>query len=205
MRWLTCAPGSSNSRQQETPKAIAAFDKALLIYQSLGNVEGQASVYYERGKMFLSAGKLADAASQLQRAYDLANAGGNESQKINTLLQLSRLAYSQNAPDKAQAYATEAITFAQSRGLDDLLALGLNELGYAFLSSAAIMRKRRRIIFRRANRRSATSRASLKRRCCKTSLRSTSNNCAPKRGWPTRNRRSLSSSRETIGRTLSSA
>jgi serine/threonine protein kinase/Tfp pilus assembly protein PilF len=122
-------------RQQSTPTAMAALDKAHTLYQALGNVEGQASVYYERGKLFLSAGRLADAAAQLQRAYDLANAGGNESQKINTLLQLSRLAYSQNAPDKAQAYATEAITFAQSRGLDDLLALGLNELGYAFFVS----------------------------------------------------------------------
>lgn len=124
-----------NSRQQNIPSAMAALDKAQKIYQDLSNVEGQASVAYERGKLLLSAAKLPDAAAQLQSANNLATAGGNESQKINTLLQQSRLAYSQNAPDQAQNYASQAITFAQSRGLDDLLALGLNELGYAFFVS----------------------------------------------------------------------
>ncbi len=118
-------------RQQNNPAALSAFDKAQALYTALSHVEGQASVFYERGQLFITTGKLADAGGQLERALDLANAGGNESQKIYTLLQLSRLAYSQNAPDKAQQYATEAINFAQQHGLNDLLALGLNELGYA--------------------------------------------------------------------------
>jgi tetratricopeptide (TPR) repeat protein/tRNA A-37 threonylcarbamoyl transferase component Bud32 len=122
-------------RQQNTPAAMGAFDKALALYEAMGQVEGQANVFYERGQLSINAGKLADAGEQLQRAYDLANASGNDSQKINTLLQLSRLAYSQNSPDQAQKYATDAINFAQQRGLYDLLALGLNELGYAFFVS----------------------------------------------------------------------
>ncbi|HEX7999653.1 MAG TPA: protein kinase [Pyrinomonadaceae bacterium] len=123
--------GVLHGRQQNNPAAIGAFDRAQALYEALSHVEGQASVFYERGQLSITTGKLADAGNQLQRALELANAAGNESQKINALLQLSRLSYSQNAPDKAQQYATEAINFAQQRGLNDLLALGLTELGYA--------------------------------------------------------------------------
>ncbi|HEX8493867.1 MAG TPA: tetratricopeptide repeat protein [Pyrinomonadaceae bacterium] len=127
--------GSLYGRQHDTAGALNAFDKAQALYESLGHVEGRANVHYERGQLLINIGKLSDAGAQLQRAFELANASGNEAQKINVLLQQSRLAYIQGAPDKAQQYATEAINFAQQRGLDDLLALSLNELGYAFFVS----------------------------------------------------------------------
>jgi tetratricopeptide (TPR) repeat protein len=127
--------GMLYARQQNIAGALATFEKAQALYEALSHIEGKASVFYERGLVFLNTGKLADAEEQLQRAYELANASGNESQKINTLLQLSRLAYSQGEPDKAQKHASEAINFAQQHGLDDLLALGLNGLGYAFFVS----------------------------------------------------------------------
>jgi tetratricopeptide (TPR) repeat protein len=127
--------GSLNGRNLNTPGAVASFDRAQALYDAQGLVEGQANVFYERGQLSISTGKLADAAAQLQRAYDLASANGNESQKINAMLQLSRLAYIQGSPDKAQQYATDAITFAQQRGQDDLLARGLNGLGYALFVS----------------------------------------------------------------------
>lgn len=119
-------------RQQKIAEAMAAFDKAQVLYEALSNIEGQANVCYERGQLLISTGKLADAAAQLQRAFELADASGNAAQKINALLQLSRLAYIQGTPSKAEQYATDAINFAQQRGLDDLLALGLDTLGYAF-------------------------------------------------------------------------
>ncbi|HEY0406865.1 MAG TPA: tetratricopeptide repeat protein [Pyrinomonadaceae bacterium] len=127
--------GALNGRNLNTPGAIASFDTAQALYDAQGLVEGQANVFYERGQLSISTGKLADAAAQLQRAYELASASGNESQKINAMLQLSRLAYIQGAPDKAQQYATDAISFAQQRGQDDLLARGLNGLGYALFVS----------------------------------------------------------------------
>jgi serine/threonine protein kinase len=127
--------GSLYGRQQNTAGALNAFDKAQALYEALTHIEGQANVFYERGQLLINMGKLTEAGAQLQRAFELAHASGNESQKINALLQQSRLAYIQGAPDKAQHYATEAINFAQQRGLDDLLALSLNELGYAFFVS----------------------------------------------------------------------
>ncbi|MDT4896109.1 MAG: eukaryotic-like serine/threonine-protein kinase [Acidobacteriota bacterium] len=122
-------------RQQNMPGALAAFQKAEDIYKASGNVEGEASVLYERGSLFISAGKLEEADRELQQALELASASGNDYQKISTLLQLSRLTYTEGSMPKAQAYANDAINFAQQRGLDDLIALGLNNLGYSFFVS----------------------------------------------------------------------
>ncbi|HYG79602.1 MAG TPA: tetratricopeptide repeat protein, partial [Pyrinomonadaceae bacterium] len=49
-----------------------------------------------------------------------------------TLLQLSRLAYTEGQTAQAQSYANDAINFAQQRGLDEPVALGLKNLGYTY-------------------------------------------------------------------------
>ncbi|HEX8846192.1 MAG TPA: tetratricopeptide repeat protein [Pyrinomonadaceae bacterium] len=123
-------------RQQNMPGALAAFQKAEAVYVPSGNVEGQASVRYERGQVLINAGKLEEAGVELQQALSLAGASGNDAQRIGVLLQLSRLAYMQGANSKAQDYANDAINFAQQRGLDSLIALGFNNLGYAFFVSS---------------------------------------------------------------------
>jgi serine/threonine protein kinase len=122
-------------RKQDIASALAAFDKAKAIYDPSGNIEGQVSVLYERANALINARKLDEAHDSLQQALDLANASGNDAQKINTLLLLSRLSYTEGSLDKAQAYANDAINFAQQRGLDDLIALGLNNLAYTLFVS----------------------------------------------------------------------
>ncbi|HEY0386133.1 MAG TPA: protein kinase, partial [Pyrinomonadaceae bacterium] len=67
------------ARQQNIAGALATFDKAQSLYEALSHVEGKTSVYYERGQVFINTGKLADAEVQLQSAYELASASGNES------------------------------------------------------------------------------------------------------------------------------
>jgi serine/threonine protein kinase/Flp pilus assembly protein TadD len=119
-------------RQENMPGALPAFQKAIDIYKASGNVEGEASVLYERGGLFISARKLEEANADLPQALELANASGNDYQKISTRLQLSRLSYTEGSMEKAQAHANEAIAFAQQHGLDDLIALGLNNLGYTY-------------------------------------------------------------------------
>lgn len=123
-------------RQQNMAGAILAFDKSKAIYEPSSNIEGQASVYYERGSAFLNARKLEEAREDLQQALIQANASGNDFQRISTQLQLSRLSYTEGDIAKAQSYANDAINFAQQRGLDDLIALGLNNLGYTFFASS---------------------------------------------------------------------
>ena len=119
-------------RQGNTPSALASFQKAEATYKPAGDVEGQASVLYERSHLYISAGKLEEARTELQQALDLASASGNDYQKISTLLELSRLAYTAGDTQKAQAYANDAINFAQQKGLDELIAFGLKNLGYTF-------------------------------------------------------------------------
>jgi serine/threonine protein kinase/tetratricopeptide (TPR) repeat protein len=123
-------------RQQNMAGAIAAFDKSKMIYDASSNIEGEASVFYERGSAFLNARKLEEAREDLQQALNQANASGNDFQRISTQLQLSRLSYTEGDITKAQSYANDAISFAQQHGLDDLIALGLNNLGYSFFVSS---------------------------------------------------------------------
>jgi tetratricopeptide (TPR) repeat protein len=127
--------GTLYGRQENTAAALSAFDRAQALYLDSGHIEGRGYVFYERGKLYINTGKLTDAETQLQQAIELANANNNFPLKINALLQLSRLAYSQGAPEQARKYAEEAINFARERELDELLALGLNGLGYALFVS----------------------------------------------------------------------
>src|SRR5207248_10249633 len=113
----------------------SAFGKAKAIYAPSSNVEGRASVLSQRGLLYIGARKLTEARADLQQALDLANASGNDAQKVGTLLQLSRLSFTEGSLDKAESYANDAINFAQQHGLNDLISLGLYNLGYAFYIS----------------------------------------------------------------------
>ncbi|MDT5062565.1 MAG: eukaryotic-like serine/threonine-protein kinase [Acidobacteriota bacterium] len=119
-------------RQQNILGALAAFNKAIAIYEPSSNIEGQASALYERGYAYIYARRLEEASADLQQSLNLASASGNDFQRISVLLQLSRLSYTEGATAKAQSYANDAIEFAQKNGLDDLIALGFNNLGYTF-------------------------------------------------------------------------
>ena len=118
-------------RKQDAASANAALDKADGIFQDSNNTEGRAEVLYYRGVLLSGSGKLSEARTQLEKALEMASANGNESQKINTLLELSRLSYIEGAPVKQQQYAREAIDFAQQQGVEILLMRGLNSLGLA--------------------------------------------------------------------------
>ena len=119
-------------RQRNFASATAAFNKAEQIYREFANGEGQAEVLYRRGYLLRSTGKPDEARAQLQQALDMAKTGGNLSQRINTLLQLSTVATNQNDAAGAQGYAREAVELAQTNGMESLVALGLIDLGNAF-------------------------------------------------------------------------
>jgi len=120
------------SRQQNLASASVAFDKAEAIYKEFGNREGQTEVHYRRGNLLRAVGKLDDARAQLQQALEMAKTTGNESQRINTLLQLSTVASNKNDAVGAQSYAREAVELAQRDGMENLVALGLVDLGNTF-------------------------------------------------------------------------
>jgi serine/threonine protein kinase/Tfp pilus assembly protein PilF len=125
--------GILSTRQSNPASATSAFDKAEQIYKEYANTEGQTEVLYRRGYLSRTLGKLDEAQAQLQRALNMAKAGGNLSQRINTLLQLSAVATNKNDPPSAQAYASEAVELARANGMEHLVALSLVDLGNTFL------------------------------------------------------------------------
>ena len=122
-------------RQQNMLGARPVLQKAADIYKASGNVEGEASVLFERSSLFINGRRLEEARAGLQQALAFAYTSGNDYQKISTLLELSRLSYTEGNTTKAREYANDAINFAQQPGLEELTALGLKNLGYTFFLS----------------------------------------------------------------------
>ena len=128
--------GVLHGRQGNMRAALPPFQKAEDIYKASANVEGQASVLFERSHLLIDEHKFEEARAGLQQALELANVGGNDYQKISIGLELSRLAYTEGYTVKAQQYANSAIEFARKSGLEILVALGLKNLGYTFFLSS---------------------------------------------------------------------
>lgn len=124
--------GGLYGRRQEEAKAAAAFDKAQALYDTQGNSEGLAEVFYQRGTFLNARDKLPEAQEQLRRALDLAVTTDNKSQQIKTLLQLGSVSYSTGETLRAEQYATRAIELARSEQLDNLTTNGLIDIGNAF-------------------------------------------------------------------------
>ena len=118
--------------RQDIATAAEAFDKALGLFTALGNVEGVAEVFQQRGLLLKRSGKFADARVQFQRELDTAKTMGNESQQVTALLALSGLSFSQGATAQAKDYATQAIQFAQQHQLEGLASVALWNLGNSF-------------------------------------------------------------------------
>lgn len=124
------------TRKGDTASANAAFDTAEKIYKGIASTEGQTEVLYRRGYLLRTIGELDEARRQLEQALEMARAGGNISQHINTLLQLSTVATNQNDAAGAQAYARAAVELAQRNGMENLVALGLVDLGNTFFAES---------------------------------------------------------------------
>ena len=127
--------GSLYGRKREMASATATFDRAEAIYEALNNVEGRAEVLYRRGVMLNdTAGKVAEARAQLEKARVMAQAINNQYQQVRILLQLSSVAYKEGNTTQAQQYASEAIELAQTNQMEALIAKGLTDLGNVYFA-----------------------------------------------------------------------
>jgi serine/threonine protein kinase/tetratricopeptide (TPR) repeat protein len=124
--------GVGYSKKGNTPSATSAFDKAETLFKALGNVEGVAEVFRQRGILFRGAGKFADSRAQFQQALETARATINESQEISTLMELSFLSFTEGLMSDAQAHAQQAVAFAQVKHLENLAAGSLIDLGNSY-------------------------------------------------------------------------
>lgn len=127
--------GVGYSRKQDVASASSAFDKADALFKALGNAEGVAEVFRQRGILFRGRGKFAEAKAQFQQALETARATGNEPQQVLTLIELANLAFTEGSTAQAEDYARQAVEFARQRRLENLTTGGLIELGNAFASS----------------------------------------------------------------------
>src|SRR6185369_2759469 len=126
--------GVLQGRKHNLSAAGAAFDRADVVYQALGNVEGRAEVALQRGVLLNDiAGKVTEARVQLEQAREIAKVVTNTFQQIKILFQLSSVAIKEGQTDEAQRYASEAAQLAQANQMDSLIARGNIELGNVFL------------------------------------------------------------------------
>ena len=120
-------------RQQESQSALAAFNRADALYQAMGNVEGRAEVFFQRGILLIKQGKVVDARKALDQALDLARAVNSPPQQIKIMLQMAYAQESAGETEQAQKTASDAVSLAQTNNMADLTARGLIDLGIAFL------------------------------------------------------------------------
>jgi serine/threonine protein kinase/Flp pilus assembly protein TadD len=127
--------GNLYARQMDLADALDAFNKADVIYQALGNFEGQAEVSYQRGFLFDQVGKIPEARQHLERALELAKTTNNEYQEVKTLLKLGYVGLAENNMGAARLSISKAIDLAQNKGIDNFTKRGLVDLGNTFLVS----------------------------------------------------------------------
>lgn len=126
--------GSGYSRKLNVASASSVFDKADTLFKALGNAEGVTEVFRQRGILFRSLGKFAEARTQFQQALDTAKATGNDPQHVLLLIELGNLSFTEGRTAEAQEYARQAVEFARQRRLENLTTGGLIEMGNAFVN-----------------------------------------------------------------------
>jgi tetratricopeptide (TPR) repeat protein len=119
-------------RQGDEASARSAFGKAESLYQALGNFEGQAEVFYQRGYLFNQLNNFPEARQNLQRALELARTTANEYQQVKTLLKLGDVAADTEKLEEARQYIRQALELAQAKGIDNLTKRGLIDLGNTY-------------------------------------------------------------------------
>ena len=110
--------GTLYQRRTDTPTASQVFEKADQLFQAMGNFEGRTEVLLRRGILLREVNKFAEARSQLQQAYDLAESHKSDLQKINALIETGVVSYREGLTAEAEQYQKRAIEFAQQTGLE---------------------------------------------------------------------------------------
>ncbi len=108
--------------------AADAARKAIALSQSIGDVEGEATGYYQLGRAFWRQDQI-EARHQSERALTLARSAGLLQIEAKTLLILGNLAYGQGNYSEARAYFDQVLRLRQALGDRQGEAMALNNLG----------------------------------------------------------------------------
>lgn len=118
-------------------EADAAFRRAEQLYQALSNTEGQAEVWYQRGRLDAIRRRTAEAMAALNKSLELARNSGSAYQEIKALLETSGVLNLQANPVGAEQTARRAIEMARRAGIANLAARGQITLGNSYLVAGA--------------------------------------------------------------------
>jgi tetratricopeptide (TPR) repeat protein/tRNA A-37 threonylcarbamoyl transferase component Bud32 len=118
--------GTLHARRKHLAGANANFDRADKLYAAAGNVEGQAEVAYQRGRLLVELRNQPEVRSAVSRALELARASNNLHQRLRADLLYT---FVEEERASAIARAEAAIQSAQTNGMHDLTALGMVTLG----------------------------------------------------------------------------
>jgi tetratricopeptide (TPR) repeat protein/tRNA A-37 threonylcarbamoyl transferase component Bud32 len=123
---------------EDTRAALSYFESAEGHYRTGNDAEGLAEVAYQRGVMYTTLRKFAEAHEHLAHALSNAEAIDNRYLQVKTRMQLSNVSCVEGNARLAENYASEALDFARANNLEILTANGLVTLGNAFLARGAL-------------------------------------------------------------------
>ncbi len=118
-------------RSGDPAAADAAFKRAEELYAARSQVEGVATVSYERGVMLDRFERLTEAGAALERALQLAASVDSAYLRAAVLFKLSSVAGAQGRYDDAEKHARDGVRI--SEGFEGLNAFGLVDLGNVFI------------------------------------------------------------------------
>jgi serine/threonine protein kinase/Tfp pilus assembly protein PilF len=122
--------GVLHGRRQDLKSATAAFDQAESLYRDDQNPEGISEVFYQRGYLSVQMGKIPEAQSAAEQAFNLSNTvSENKYQQVRAQLLLGVISYSSGNTDRAQTLTTQALETARANGMENLATRGLLDVG----------------------------------------------------------------------------
>ena len=125
-------------RQGAIDDALGSFERAERLYQAAADTEGRAEAIYQRGVLLHDARRLAEAATELERALLISETGGLAEQQLRALGQLSMVSTRQSDVERGEERARRAVELAAGQSV--FLASALLRLGHTFLVQGDVAR-----------------------------------------------------------------
>jgi tetratricopeptide (TPR) repeat protein len=119
-------------RLKRAEESEQAFRHAEELYQALSNAEGQAEVWFQRGRLAADHHRTREAREALDQSVNFARQAHSVYHEIQAMLQISGVQQLQAQPAEAEKTARDAIDLARRAGIANLAARGLISLGNAF-------------------------------------------------------------------------
>jgi len=120
-------------QKQDVAGAVTAFGEAESLFRAASDSDGVTEVLWQQARLLARANRSGDALKLAERGLAIAASTGNSFHEIR--LQLARALAYRNAGDvnRSKVIAEEAVQTAVERGMDGTAAVGLLDLGNAYL------------------------------------------------------------------------